>query len=309
MTIVETQNPEIASSVDVNGIATNYHDVGAGDPVLLIHGSGPGVSAWANWRTVLPVLGENHRVIAPDVLGFGYTERPEGLGYDLATWTEHLVGLLDALGLDRVAVVGNSFGGALALNVAASHPDRVSRLVLMGSVGVPFEITEGLDKVWGFEPSLENMVDLMGVFAYDRSLLTEDLAKLRLEAATRPGVQEAFASMFPAPRQRSVEAMTVPDEYIRELTQPTLLIHGRDDEVIPLSTSMRLHELIEQSELHVFGQCGHWGSSSTPRGSRGSWGTSSPDDRPSWPVASSRTVGRFVSQSASVPGVAPSAST
>lgn len=258
MSTLKTQNPEIASSVDVGGIATNYHDVGTGDPVLLIHGSGPGVSAWANWRAVLPVLSETHRVIAPDVLGFGYTERPEGVSYDLATWTEHLVGLLDALGLDRVAVVGNSFGGALALNLAVCHPDRVSRLVLMGSVGVPFEITEGLDKVWGFEPSLENMVDLMDVFAYDRSLLTEDLARIRLEAATRPGVHEAFSSMFPAPRQRSVEAMTVPEAYIRELTQPTLIIHGRDDEVIPLSTSMRLHELIEQSQLHVFGQCGHW---------------------------------------------------
>ena len=258
MSTLKTQNPEIASSIDVGGIATNYHDVGTGDPVLLIHGSGPGVSAWANWRAVLPVLGENHRVIAPDVLGFGYTERPGGITYDMATWTEHLLGLLDALGLEQVAVVGNSFGGALALNLATCHPERVSRLVLMGSVGVPFEITDGLDKVWGFEPSLENMVELMDVFAHDRSLLTEDLARIRLEAATRPGVQEAFSSIFPAPRQRSVEAMTVPDAYIREITQPTLIIHGRDDEVIPLSTSMRLHELIDQSELHVFGQCGHW---------------------------------------------------
>lgn len=258
MTTVETHNPEVAHSIDVGGIATNYHDVGTGDPVLLIHGSGPGVSAWANWRAVLPVLSERYRVIAPDVLGFGYTERPEGVSYDLATWTEHLVGLLDALGLERVAVVGNSFGGALALNVAAHHPDRVSRLVLMGSVGVPFEITEGLDKVWGFEPSLENMVDLMDVFAHDRSLLTEDLARIRLAAATRPGVHEAYSAMFPAPRQRSVEAMTVPDQDIRGITQPTLVIHGRDDEVIPLSNSMRLHELIDQSQLHVFGQCGHW---------------------------------------------------
>ncbi len=64
--------------------------------------------------------------------------------------------------------------------------------------------------------------------------------------------------MFPAPRQRSVEAMTLPDQYLRELTQPTLIIHGRDDEVIPLSTSMRLHELIDDFQLHVFGRCGHW---------------------------------------------------
>ena len=258
MNAVQTTNPEVASTIDVGGIATNYHDVGEGDPVLLIHGSGPGVSAWANWRGVLPTLSQQHRVIAPDVLGFGYTERPEGVTYDMATWTQHLVGLLDALGLERVAVVGNSFGGALALNIATHHPERVDKLVLMGAAGVPFEITEGLDNVWGFEPSLANMIELMDVFAYDKSLLTEDLAQLRLDAATRPGVHEAFSAMFPAPRQRWVEALAVPDADIRALTQPALILHGRDDEVIPLSTSMRLHELIDDSQLHVFGRCGHW---------------------------------------------------
>lgn len=258
MTTAETTNPEIAATIDVGGIATNYHDVGEGTPVLLIHGSGPGVSAWANWRGVLPALSQEHRVIAPDVLGFGYTERPEGVTYDMATWTEHLVGLLDALGLEQVAVVGNSFGGALALNIATHHPERVSRLVLMGAVGVPFEITKGLDQVWGFDPERDEMLDLMHVFAHDHSLLTPGLAQLRLEAATRPGVQEAFSAMFPAPRQRWVEAMTVPDADIRALTQPTLVVHGRDDQVIPLSTSMRLHELIDDSQLHVFGRCGHW---------------------------------------------------
>ncbi|WP_114201267.1 alpha/beta fold hydrolase [Janibacter anophelis] len=258
MSTVETANPEIAETIDVNGIATNYHDVGTGDPVLLIHGSGPGVSAWANWRVVLPELSRTHRVIAPDVLGFGYTERPEGVTYDMATWTEHLVGLMDALGIERAAVVGNSFGGALALNVATHHSDRVTKLVLMGAAGVPFELTEGLDKVWGYQPTLENMIEIMDVFAWDKSRLTEDLARIRYEAATRPGVHEAFSSMFPAPRQEGVEDLTIPDQDIRGIQQPTLIVHGRDDEVIPLSTSMRLNELIDQSQLHVFGQCGHW---------------------------------------------------
>ena len=112
--------------------------------------------------------------------------------------------------------------------------------------------------MWGFEPSLDAMRDLMGVFAHDRSLLTDDLARSRLEAATRPGVQEAFGSMFPAPRQRSVDAMVVDEDLIRAISVPTLVIHGRDDQVIPLSNSLRLLELIDRSQLHVFGQCGHW---------------------------------------------------
>lgn len=251
-------SPEIAETADVEGIATNYHDVGSGPPVVLIHGSGPGVTAHANWRLTLPELGTRFRVLAPDVLGFGYTERPAGVTYDMEVWTRHLLGFLDALGLERVSVVGNSFGGALALSLATRAPDRIDRLVLMGSVGVPFEITPGLDAVWGFQPSLEAMRDLLGIFAYDQSRLTEDLVRSRLVAATRPGVHEAFGSMFPAPRQRSVDAMTIDDAAIRSITAPTLVVHGRDDRVIPLANSLRLLELIGPSQLHVFGQCGHW---------------------------------------------------
>jgi pimeloyl-ACP methyl ester carboxylesterase/nitrite reductase/ring-hydroxylating ferredoxin subunit len=251
-------SPEIGETVVVDGIRTNYHDMGSGDPVVLIHGSGPGVSAWANWRLTLPPLSERFRVLAPDVLGFGYTERPRDIRYDLDTWTGHLVGFLDALGLERVSVVGNSFGGALALNLATRHPRRVDRLVLMGSVGVSFRLTPGLDAVWGFEPSLPHMRALLDVFAYDHSLVSDDLAQLRLEAATRPGAHEAYSSMFPAPRQDRVDAMTLDEDLIRAIEHPTLVVHGRDDRVIPVSNSLRLHELIDDSRLHVFGRCGHW---------------------------------------------------
>ncbi len=251
-------NPEIAETIDVNGIRTNYHDLGSGPPVVLIHGSGPGVSAWANWRLTLPALSQRMRVLAPDVLGFGYTERPAGARYTLEGWTEHLLGFLDALGLERVSLVGNSFGGALALNLATTAPARVDRLVLMGSVGVPFTLTPGLDAVWGFEPSLANMRALLDVFAHDRTLVNDDLAQLRLAAATRPGVQEAYAAMFPTPRQASVDAMTIDEDLVRAIGRPTLIVHGRDDRVIPLANSQRLHTLIHDSRLHVFDQCGHW---------------------------------------------------
>ncbi|WP_106186161.1 alpha/beta fold hydrolase [Umezawaea tangerina] len=251
-------NEEIGLTVDVGGVATNYHDRGDGPPVLLVHGSGPGVSAWANWRTVLPELSRHHRALAPDVLGFGYTQRPRDVAYGPDVWLDHLLGFLDALGLARVSVVGNSFGGALALRLAAKAPERVDRLVLMGSVGVPFEITPGLDAVWGFQPSLEAMRDLMAVFTHDAASVGDDLARLRLAAATRPGVHEAYATMFPAPRQRGVDGLALPDEVIAGIPHETLVVHGRDDRVIPLATSLRLLELIDRSQLHVFARCGHW---------------------------------------------------
>ena len=165
---------------------------------------------------------------------------------------------MDALELPQADFVGNSFGGALSLALAIRHPERVRRLVLMGSAGVNFKLTEGLDIVWGYKPSLEAMQNLLDVMAFDRSLVTNDLAKLRYEASMRTGVQESYAEMFPAPRQRWVESLASPDAQIRNITHETLVVHGREDRVLPLSNSLRLHELISNSQLHVFGRCGHW---------------------------------------------------
>lgn len=251
-------SPEIGSSIDAAGITTNVHVSGAGDPVLLIHGSGPGASAWANWRLTIPVLAAQYRVIAPDVVGFGFTERPDGVRYDMPTWTEHVLGVLDGLGVDRCHVIGNSFGGALALSLAIQSPERVNTLVLMGAAGVPFEITPGLEAVWGYEPSVEAMEDLLGIFAYDQSLVGRDLAELRYRASVRPGVQEAFSRMFPAPRQDALDAITHRVKDVATVTAPALIVHGRDDRVIPLSNALQLLSLIEDSELHIFGRCGHW---------------------------------------------------
>ncbi len=253
-----TQNHEIGRRVRTGGFETNVHDVGSGAPVLLIHGSGPGVSAWANWRLVIPALAKDRRVIAPDMVGFGYTDRPAGIRYGMDTWVQQALDLLGALGLEQVDLVGNSFGGALAMALAIRAPQRVRRLVLMGSVGVPFEITEGLDAVWGYQPSFEAMRGIMDYFAWSRELVSDELAELRYQASIRPGFQESFAAMFPAPRQRWVDAMTSREADIRALPHETLIIHGREDKVIPLSNSLTLAEWIANAQLHVFGHCGHW---------------------------------------------------
>ena len=253
-----TKNPEIANSIKAGGIETNYHDVGDGEVVLLIHGSGPGVSAWANWRMNIPFLSQNFRVIAPDMVGFGFSERPIDFIYDMDSWVSQAIGLLDSLNIEKVSVVGNSFGGGLALAMAVRHPNRVNKLILMGSVGVPFNITPGLEQVWGYQPSLENMKKLLNIFAYDRSLLSDELSQLRYKASIRPGFQESFSSMFPAPRQRWVKAMESDIEDIKKLNNRTLIIHGRDDQVIPLQNAFDLLQLIRHSQLHVFGECGHW---------------------------------------------------
>jgi pimeloyl-ACP methyl ester carboxylesterase len=252
------ENPAIGAIADANGIKTNYLEAGKGDPVVLIHGSGPGVTSYANWRLVLPALAENFRVLAPDMVGFGFSERPTNIEYGVQTWADQVVGLMDTLELPKAHLVGNSFGGAIALRIATQHPDRVGKLVLMGSMGVPFPITEGLERVWGYQPSFENMRKVLDVFAYSRELVNDELAEVRYRGSIQPGFQESFAAMFPAPRQRWVEAMCTPEDDIRRLPHRTLIVHGREDQVIPVQTSLRLMELIDNADLSVFSHCGHW---------------------------------------------------
>lgn len=256
--MIDTTSPEIARSLSLGDCTVNVHDVGQGEPILLIHGSGPGVTAWANWRGVIPVLGRRARVVAPDMLGFGYTSCPPDKVLDQAAWARQLVDLMDALELPAAHVVGNSFGGAIALALAHRHPERVKRLVLMGAVGLSFPISEGLDKVWGYQPSLGAMRELIGLFAFDQGIVTDELVRMRHVASTRADVQERFARLFPPPRQRGVDMLALPEEALRTIGQRTLIVHGRDDRVIPLEVSERLLRLLPHADLHVFGECGHW---------------------------------------------------
>lgn len=238
---------------------THYLELGSGEPVVFLHGSGPGVSALANWRFTLPVIAEERRALAPDLIGFGRTATDRPARVDLGAWVEHVIEFADALGLDRFDVVGNSMGGAIALALAVRHPQRVGRLVTMGSLGVPIPITPALEAVWGYTPDLERMREIIGMFAWDQSFAAdESLVRLRYETSLEPSTRARYEAMFPAPRQAAVDAAVVPEAELRALPHPTLIIHGRDDRVVPLETSLRLADLLPDARLAVFPRCGHW---------------------------------------------------
>jgi 2-hydroxymuconate-semialdehyde hydrolase len=250
---------EAGDYIEAGGHRTHYHEAGSGDTLLFIHGSGPGVTAWANWRLALPVFARGFHVLAPDVLGFGYSDRPAGITYGKDVWVAHLIAFLDAKGVGKCHIVGNSMGGGLALALAVRRPDLVDRLVLMGSSGLPFPITPGLDAVWGYEPGREAMRTLIAdYFAYDRSIATDNLVELRYAASIQPGFHESYSRMFPPPRQNGVNDLATPVDDIRRIAAPVLLIHGREDKVIPLAASYELFALLPNAQLHVFGHCGHW---------------------------------------------------
>jgi pimeloyl-ACP methyl ester carboxylesterase len=245
-------------TVDAGGIATHYHDVGSGQPVLLLHGSGPGVSAWANWQHNIPVLAERYRVIAPDIVGFGATQRPDDIHYSLGTWIGHVWAFLDALGIEQTSLVGNSLGGRIGLGMASQHPERLDRMVLMGAPGVGMTLTQGLLALREYEPSEQNMRDLLlGCFAVDPAIITDDLVRARYEASVAPGAFEAYRDMFFSPRHAGSE-LGITEEEVRAIATRTLLLHGREDRVVPVEVAWNMVRLLPDADLAVFARCGHW---------------------------------------------------
>jgi 2-hydroxy-6-oxo-octa-2,4-dienoate hydrolase len=238
---------------------TNFHEAGAGTPVILLHGSGPGVSAWTNWRRVMPELADAFHVYAPDMAGFGYTERRSDLTYDIKLWVKHLIGFMDALGIEKAHLVGNSFGGSLALAAALRHPDRFDRLVLMGTPCGKFAMTPGLRAGWHYQPTLDNMRAVMALFPFDPAFITDALVQERYETSLIPGAQEGLRKLLAEPSPEGETILSgMPEAMVAGLQHRTLILHGREDKVVPPELGLRLAQSIPQAELHLFGQCGHW---------------------------------------------------
>jgi pimeloyl-ACP methyl ester carboxylesterase len=244
--------------IDAGGILTSYLEAGSGQPVVLLHGSGPGVSAQANWQRTIGPLSRRFRVLAPDLVGFGATERPDDVIYSLRTWVDQVWSFLDALGIRTTSIVGNSLGGRIALTMASERPERVVKMVLMGSPGVGMTMTQGLAALRAYTPSPQAMRDLLlDYFAVDPSIITDELVRIRYEASVAPGAYEAYRTMFFDPRHAGSQLGITEDE-VRSISTPSLLVHGREDKVVPLRVAITMLGLLPNADLHVFAACGHW---------------------------------------------------
>lgn len=253
MTLTATE-PRIGV-IDVAGHRTRYLEAGAGAPLVLLHGSGPGVSAETNWSRTVPALAERFHVYAPEMLGFGGTDRVPS--YTVDTWVGHVVGFLDAVGIARASVVGNSLGGVVTLHLARRHPERLCRMLLMGAPGVGMRMTPGLKALRAYEPSLDGMRALLTEhFAVDPRIVTEDLVRARYEASARPGEAENYRAIHAG--QMAPENLPLREDWVRALQVPALLVHGREDQVIDARIAWTMANLLPDAELHLFPRCGHW---------------------------------------------------
>lgn len=261
--------PITNSEIQTGAYRTFFNRSGEGhdETIFFLHGSGPGVTAWSNWQYALPFFDETFQSIAPDLVGFGATQHPAnpptGMHGWMRLWVDQSLALLDALNIRHAHLVGNSMGGAIALHLLMNAPDRFDRVVLMGPIGVAHRLTPELDRVWGFyqDPSLVMFRNIIRWFVYDDTFLgdrLETIARTRYEAAMNPDVERSFRAMFPAPRQRAIDDLVVPDLALRRIANPTLLVHGRDDCIVPPETSLHLLQHLPHAQLHLFGQCSHW---------------------------------------------------
>jgi pimeloyl-ACP methyl ester carboxylesterase len=245
-------------TIDAGGIETSYLEAGSGETVLMLHGSGPGVSALANWQHNIPTLAQRFHVLAPDIVGFGATKRPDDIVYSLRTWTDHVWAFLDAHDIEKTAIVGNSLGGRIALQMATDRPDRITKMALMGTPGVGMTPTEGLAALRAYEPSHDAMRDLLrNYFAVDPAMITDELVEIRYAASIADGAYEAYRAMFFDPRHAGSE-LGITENEVRAITAPALLVHGREDKVVPMQVSVTMLGLLPNADLHVFSACGHW---------------------------------------------------
>lgn len=240
----------------------NRSGEGNSEVILFLHGSGPGVFAWANWRYALAACGEQYDCLAPDLFGFGNSSHPEKLPKNRQEWMEHwvnqMIELLDELGIQKAHLVGNSLGCSIALELLLEYPERFDKVVLMGPGGTPnTKISLELGRAKGFydNASEKKMRQIMSWFVYDEEKLAPEidaLAGTRFETAMRPEVQASNNSIF------ATAAVPVPVTALKRIKNPILLVHGRDDMVCSVESSYYLLSHLQNVQMHIYGQCGHW---------------------------------------------------
>ena len=251
--------------VQVGGHDVAYHDVGDGVPVVFLHGSGPGVTGWANFGNNVDNL-TGIRSIVVDQPGFGASGRDEVYEDNYLNISANaVVGLLDELGLEQVGIVGNSMGGDVAVTVTLSHPERISRMLLNGpgGTGVPIlgpSPSEGIARLMDFymDPTRERIITWLRTMVFDQRILTEELIDSRFAAATSPGavknLQDAYATFYdPA----MAEPVPLWGE-VHKIRQPVLLCWGRDDRVAPVEGALFPARRMAKADLRIYSRCGHW---------------------------------------------------
>lgn len=245
----------------------HYHEAGQGPALVLLHGSGPGVTGWANFEHNLPVFAHHFRTFIIDLPGYGRSAPVEGNPMQVSV--DAIIRFLDGMKIDTAHVVGNSLGGIVGAMLAAQHPKRIGRFVTIGGIGYNLFSAfpgEGINLLVEFteNPTRERLEQWLRSMVYDQSIVTPELIEKRLKQALDPVTMASSKKLYSRAAMDGLKAMNEGPHvaasfaYLASIQAPTLITWGRDDRVSPLDRVFVAMRMIPNCETHIFPKCGHW---------------------------------------------------
>lgn len=234
----------------------HYYDEGEGETVLFLHGSGTGVSGHTNFkRNFVALRDAGFRVILPDLPGFGFSSKPDNVEYSMDYFNGKLIEFADALELDQFSLIGNSLGGALSLGLSLNKPERIKKLILMGSGGIEdmetYNSMPGIQKLLsdflGGEMNQEKIEGLLKLFPYDSSIITDEMIEDRMQ-------------ILPLMNPQVLASMKIPnlEDDLGKISHPMLVFWGMDDKFCPVSGASKIGQKCHDAQIILFSRCGHW---------------------------------------------------
>lgn len=240
-----------------NGRRIHYLDEGSGPVVVFLHGSGNGACGYSNFKGNYPALVRGgYRCILPDLVGFGYSDKPQDVEYPLSFFVECVKQTLDVLGVKRCTLLGNSLGGAVALGLALEHPASVERLVLMAPGGLndlpDYLAMPGMKAMFetfsGGPLTVETMkAFFLKAFVVNPAVVDDQLVAERFE-------------LMKLQNPQVMKAMKVPNLTARlgEIACPALTLWGLNENMMPDSGILRLAKGLKNGRMVLVPNCGHW---------------------------------------------------
>jgi 2-hydroxy-6-oxonona-2,4-dienedioate hydrolase len=240
-------------------VKIHYNEVGTGPVLICIHGAGPGASSWSNFSNNVEEFAREHRVLLVDMPEYGKSAKIH-IGFPKLTNLARIMrDFMDALGIERADIVGNSFGGQVALKTAIDYPERAGHIVMIGSAPVIHSLfspmpVEGVKLIGAYYrdsgPSIEKMRKLLTTLVYDASRITDEVVQARYEASIDPETVRVHS--MPAPKKQDLTAE------LCDCKAPTLVVWGMDDRAGALDVGLLMTRHIPNAQMHIFGKCGHW---------------------------------------------------
>ncbi|MFJ7727695.1 alpha/beta fold hydrolase [Neobacillus sp. NPDC097160] len=241
--------------IQTNQIQTHYWEMGSGEPLILLHGGGAGADGWGNWEKSLELYAEKgFRTIAIDTVGFGQSDKPspEEFKYDHDARVDQLLSLISALELEKASVVGNSMGGLTSLGAAIKDPDKIDKIILMGT-GKPKKESNGMKALINYKIDYDAMHTIVSHLTNPNFEVDSELVNYRLNLTKQQGALESYGAIM-----QGILSYEFEQEHLKNIKHKTLLVHGTLDNMVPLQRSYELLDTLPNAWLYVMPHCGHW---------------------------------------------------